>query len=526
MPTPITRTTRLALVVAMGTLILWIPSSIAFTLHFFTTSRHVQTALSAGSTRSIPITQKQSKKNDTTTTSSTHRNNNKNSTKHDDDDENDLFQTNVHVGYWKTLQSHGNAGQDAQVMARFLVSALQSKNPVVRAYWSSFMARTVFFGVNGVVGNLLAETRGVTSLVGVMDFSFRVFELIQCYQQELTYIQQGRLKYPWDFLVQVGRRRRQQQQLHVQWKHRQAHPFFVISESIRQMQETPLILERLTKFQGKPSGTVWMTSFRNQRNRRKPAMYPQYYLNDFHYQSEGWLSSESAKRYEMSSELVFIGSQDVMQRQTILPLTTNQRYSIFGTTMHGGPSSILEVACGTGRFSTFVRDHFPAAEVTLVDLSPFYLEKAKDNDCYWREYRGKYAMKESTGTWIEPSPATFVQANAEDLPFANDSFEVVLCVYLFHELPLAVRKKVVQEMARVVQPGGTIVFTDSIQSGDRQGFDGNLLDGFGKLNEPHYVSYQRTDLAALFVKCGLECDQKHVNSQTKTLSFTKPASTQ
>jgi len=39
---------------------------------------------------------------------------------------------------------------------------------------------------------------------------------------------------------------------------------------------------------------------------------------------------------------------------------------------------------------------------------------------------------------------------------------VVLCVYLFHELPPAVRRAAAAEMARVLKPGGLLVLTDSV----------------------------------------------------------------
>ena len=36
-------------------------------------------------------------------------------------------------------------------------------------------------------------------------------------------------------------------------------------------------------------------------------LYPSYYLNSWHYQTDGWLSEESAKVYEASTETVFVG---------------------------------------------------------------------------------------------------------------------------------------------------------------------------------------------------------------------------
>jgi ubiquinone/menaquinone biosynthesis C-methylase UbiE len=136
------------------------------------------------------------------------------------------------------------------------------------------------------------------------------------------------------------------------------------------LQEAPAILKRRTDLNGKPSGTVQLQSTSKNGS---TLQYPRYCLNDFHYQTDGWLSMESAQQYEMSSETIFIGSQDVMQRQTVLPLTKHFQSS------SSPPRNMLEVACGTGRFSTFVRDQFSTADVTLIDLSPYYLDKARDN---------------------------------------------------------------------------------------------------------------------------------------------------
>ena len=100
-----------------------------------------------------------------------------------------------------------------------------------------------------------------------------------------------------------------------------------------------------------------------------------------------------------------------------------------------------------------------------------------------------------------------MQANAETLPFADESFDAVVCVYLFHEMPEEARRRAALEMCRVIAPGGTVVLTDSMQKGDRPVLD-DLLGNFGKLNEPHYANYIETDLSALFEEGGLVCDRK------------------
>ena len=53
----------------------------------------------------------------------------------------------------------------------------------------------------------------------------------------------------------------------------------------------------------KQADALWMTS----------KLYPDYYMNSFHYQTDGWLSPTSASVYEASTETLFLGRQDAMQ---------------------------------------------------------------------------------------------------------------------------------------------------------------------------------------------------------------------
>merc|ERR1719401_2037207 len=49
--------------------------------------------------------------------------------------------------------------------------------------------------------------------------------------------------------------------------------------------------------------------------------YPEYYLRNFHYQTDGWLSDASAAMYEVSTEALFTGTQDAMQRMGLAPIS-------------------------------------------------------------------------------------------------------------------------------------------------------------------------------------------------------------
>jgi len=80
--------------------------------------------------------------------------------------------------------------------------------------------------------------------------------------------------------------------------------------------------------------------------------------NDSSLQTDGWFSEKSASVYETSTETLFLGRQDAMQRQSLVPLHSfMQARSSLGHS-HGEHTSMLEVACGTGRFATFVKARF------------------------------------------------------------------------------------------------------------------------------------------------------------------------
>lgn len=56
---------------------------------------------------------------------------------------------------------------------------------------------------------------------------------------------------------------------------------------------------------------IWMRS----------SLLPDYFQGGFHYQTDGWLSGASAKVYETSTETLFVGRQDAMQRCTLVPVS-------------------------------------------------------------------------------------------------------------------------------------------------------------------------------------------------------------
>ena len=205
---------------------------------------------------------------------------------------------------------------------------------------------------------------------------------------------------------------------------------------------------------------------------------PDYFTQDFHFQTGGYLSDTSAKLYDVQVETLFYGTADPMRRAGLTPIAE------FIRGKDQRKLSFLDVGCGTGRFARQVRLAFPALKIAGLDLSDTYLAEAA------RHVQGL-------------RPVEFIQGNAEQIPLPDASQDIVSCIFLFHELPADVRRTVAAEMARVLKPGGILVFMDSLQMGDRPGWDG-LLEAFPvRFHEPYYRHYVIDDLDGLFSDAGL-----------------------
>ena len=206
--------------------------------------------------------------------------------------------------------------------------------------------------------------------------------------------------------------------------------------------------------------------------------YPRYYLQNFHYQSGGWLSRGSAEVYDHQVEVLFGGGSDAMRRQGLVPLQE------FMKTRRSRDAHLVDLGCGTGRWLSFVKQNHPRMRVTGVDLSAAYLEKADELLEPWRGVELREAAAENTG--LEGGTA-----------------DVVSAVYLFHELPMKVRRQVALEAARLLKPGGLFILVDSLQYGDRPDYD-PLLDRFpANFHEPYYADYIASDLEGLLAGAGL-----------------------
>ena len=224
---------------------------------------------------------------------------------------------------------------------------------------------------------------------------------------------------------------------------------------------------------------------------------PGYYRQNFHFQTDGWLSEESAAIYDTQVEVLFTGAADVMRRRTMKPIAEwlkgrNQR------DLRG-----LDIGCGTGRLLAFLHEAWPGMRLAGIDLSAPYIAEA-------RRLIGKTAR------------VKLIEGAAEKLPFEDRSLDLVVSSFLMHELPAAVRSEVLNETARVLKPGGLTVIVDSIQKGDMPGWDG-LIDLFPHyFHEPYYAQYAAGSIESWAGEAGLMRFSVERAFLSKVATFMRP----
>jgi ubiquinone/menaquinone biosynthesis C-methylase UbiE len=103
---------------------------------------------------------------------------------------------------------------------------------------------------------------------------------------------------------------------------------------------------------------------------------------------------------------------------------------------------VLDVGSGTGTMSIMIKKAYPAAQMTGLDGDPQILEIAR-------------SKANSLGLEIQ-----FDQGMSFDLPYPDDSFDVVLTSMMLHHLTKSDKQKTALEMYRVLRPGGQLFGAD------------------------------------------------------------------
>lgn len=120
---------------------------------------------------------------------------------------------------------------------------------------------------------------------------------------------------------------------------------------------------------------------------------------------------------------------------------------------------ILEIGCGTGNLALLVKRLCPGAEVVGLDPDPKALARAKR-----KAERKGLALDLGRGF-------------AEELPYADASFDRVLSAFMFHHLGPDEKAETLSEVRRVLKPGGSLHLLDLVEE--------ETLSGGFKIHQSH-----------------------------------------
>ena len=116
-----------------------------------------------------------------------------------------------------------------------------------------------------------------------------------------------------------------------------------------------------------------------------------------------------------------------------------QLYHLTATQVDLGGKRVLEVSCGAGGGASYIVRTLRPTSYTGLDLNPASID---------------FCRKRHNLSGLD-----FVQGDAEDLPFADQSFDAVINVEASHQYPDFPR--FLAEVARVLRLGGHFLYADS-----------------------------------------------------------------
>lgn len=171
--------------------------------------------------------------------------------------------------------------------------------------------------------------------------------------------------------------------------------------------------------------------------------YPSYYLTSFHAYAEGNLGWEPATEVEVAAYAVHSRifaetnkNGDARLRQSF--------HEVLQSHLPQPPQRILDLGCSVGMSTFALQDLYPQAEITGLDLSPYFLAIAHYNS---QSQPQRHQIK-----WLH--------AAAEAVPLEDQSLDLITLSLVCHELPQAATLQILRECRRLLKPQGCLAIMD------------------------------------------------------------------
>jgi ubiquinone/menaquinone biosynthesis C-methylase UbiE len=181
----------------------------------------------------------------------------------------------------------------------------------------------------------------------------------------------------------------------------------------------------------------------------KQLQYPDYYLRPFHAYEDGNMGWLPASEVEVAAYAVHSKVWDKKNAAKDGDARLRQSYhdilrNYLAQNAPTAPQNLLDVGCSVGMSTFALQATYPNAQITGMDLSPYFLAVARHNH--------ETHHPEAAVEWIHGA--------AETTHLPDNSFDLVSVFLLFHELPADIARQVLREARRILRPGGHFAMMD------------------------------------------------------------------
>ena len=156
-------------------------------------------------------------------------------------------------------------------------------------------------------------------------------------------------------------------------------------------------------------------------------------------------------------------------------------------------NTLLDAGCGPAPLIVLLAEMYPEKYFTGIDLTPAMIEKAKEKNL---------------------SNAEFVVGDCENLPFEDNSFDVIVCCESFHHYPNP--QDFLASVHRCLKPGGILFLRDYAADGFIGWFANHLMMPLANLAGHGDVgAYSKDKLFEMCEKAGLAVDEFRMVNKVK-----------
>lgn len=244
---------------------------------------------------------------------------------------------------------------------------------------------------------------------------------------------------------------------------------------------------------------------RMEQKEDKSISYPNYFIRPFHGYDDGnmnWRAVHEAEAATLSIAAGYWENVDPYITQEWMRSNITKNIKSYFDDIHTTlPKKILDVGCSIGISTEFLyRDFRDISSVDGIDLSPYFIALA--------DYRAEN----------QKLKIDYTHGNAENTPYIENTYNLIVCNFVFHELPEQAASDIMDELYRILAYDGVLVIVDMDPKHLDKTLNNNIFRKWAfESTEPHIYNYYLRDTKNMMAKSGLRSIEKRRNDPLNSL---------